>query len=276
MFHLYVSRLKPWLWFLPLIFTISCQKEFNAPVSTKVVSESTISSEATKVNTFYGNEVQMGNGKVRSLITIDKNGVPLALGVEMTDDVLSNLPLDEETLGSLVLPLHQKAKELTPFDHITVDWHPFGHDPAGIYDIAHFDFHFYKISVEVQNAIPPYEVDPSGFDDLPGTDFIPPLYFRGPGGVPQMGTHWVDLLSPEFNGGGFTSTFLIGSYAGEVTFYEPMITENTLESGVTINKDIRQPLRFSPPGLYYPSRYRIYKNVNTLKHFVALEGFTKK
>jgi hypothetical protein len=276
MFHIYTNRLKTWLWFLPLIFIISCKKEFNEPGSTSVVSESNLRTEAIKSNTFYGNEVQMGKGKVRSLVTIDKNGVPLVLGVEMTDGVLSNLPVDEETLGSVVLPLHPKAKELTPFDHITVDWHPFGHDPEGIYDIAHFDFHFYKISVEAQNAIPPYEVGPVGFDDLPGTDFIPPLYFRGPGGAPQMGTHWVDLLSPEFNGGGFTSTFLIGSYAGEVTFYEPMIIESMFVSGVSINKDIRQPLKFSPSGVYYPTRYTVYKNANTLKHFVTLEEFIKR
>jgi hypothetical protein len=256
---------------MPIVF-ISCQKEFNVPETS---ANATISNSEV-VNTFYGREVQMGNGKIRSWITIDKANVPVALGVEMTSKVLLNLPMDEESLGSIVLPLHHKAKELTPFDHITVDWHPFGHEPAGIYDVAHFDFHFYKISLEEQNAIPPYEIDPTGFDALPEPDFIPPLYFRGPGGVAQMGAHWVDVLSPEFNGGQFTSTFLIGTYGGEVIFYEPMITKNTIESGVTLDYDIRQPLRFSPSGVYYPTHFSMYVDTNKGKHYVAMEGFVKR
>lgn len=275
MCYVKINQFKPWIWFLPLLILLSCQKEFGGRVSGKIISESIITSETNKVNTFYGNEVQMGNGKARSWITIDKDNVPLALGVEMTADVFLNLPL-EEGLGTLVLPLHHKAKDLTPFDHITIDWEPLGHDPKGIYDIAHFDFHFYKIPIEAQYAIPSYEVNPTAFDDLPEADYIPPLYFHGPGGVAQMGAHWVDLLSPEFNGGIFTHTFLFGSYSGEVTFYEAMITKATIESGVTVNKDIRQPLKFSPEGVYYPTSYSIYKDANTAKYYVTLEGFVKR
>jgi hypothetical protein len=276
MYHIYIKQFKPWIGFLPLLLLLSCQKEFDGSVSRNLLSESIITSETNKENTFYGHEVQMGYGKARSWITVSKAGIPLALGIEMTADAFLNLPMDKESLGTLILPLHHKAKDLTAFDHITVDWEPFGHEPLGIYDIAHFDFHFYKIPVETQYAIPSYEVDPAAFDDLPEADFIPPLYFHGPGGVAQMGAHWVDLLSPEFNGEIFTHTFLFGSYSGEVTFYESMITKATIESGITVHKEIRQPQKFSPKGVFYPTSYSIYKDSNSGKHYVTLEGFVKR
>jgi hypothetical protein len=45
-----------------------------------------------------------------------------------------------------------------------------------------------------------------------------------------MGSHFVDITSPEFNGGIFTQTFIFGSYESNVIFYEPMITLDYLLS----------------------------------------------
>src|SRR6185312_7546133 len=179
-----------------------------------------------KYNTFYGPQVQMGNGHVRTWVNITHDGTPLAIGVEMTDGTLTNLPQDPNDLAAATwqLTLHQKAKAVTPFDHVVIDWNVHGHPPVGIYDVPHFDFHFYKISLEAQMAIPPYEVDPTGFDVPLPDGYMPPMYVRFPGGVPQMGAHWGDITSPEWHGGGFTSTFIYGAYDGHVTFEEPMIT----------------------------------------------------
>ncbi len=227
----------------------------------------------TSFNTFYGPEVQMGNGHARSWINVTHDNKALAIAVEMTSGALENLPQDPNDFeaATFVLPLHPTAKDLMPYDHITINWNVHGHEPPGLYDLPHFDFHFYKISIAEQLAIPPYEIAPALFDNEPPAGYIPPLYFKGPGGVPQMGAHWVDLLSPEFNGQIFTQTFIYGSYNGEVTFYEPMITMAVIQSGATIHKDIRQPLYFSPTNKYYATRYSIWKDETNNRHYMSLD-----
>lgn len=230
------------------------------------------SNASEKYNTFYGPQVQMGNGHVRTWINVTHEGKPLAIGVEMTDGSLTNLPQDPNDLAAATwsLSLHQKAKAVTPFDHVVIDWNVHGHPPVGIYDVPHFDFHFYKIPVATQMAIPPYEVDPSGFDQPIPAGYLPPIYVRIPGGVPQMGAHWFDPTSPEWHGGGFTSTFIYGTFGGHVIFDEPMITLATLQSGNTIQKSIPQPEHFDPSNTYYPSQYSIWQDSATGRHYVSL------
>ncbi len=48
--------------------------------------------EDTKYNTFKGPQVAMGSGMARSFIVLGHKGVPLRIGVEMTNEVLSGLP----------------------------------------------------------------------------------------------------------------------------------------------------------------------------------------
>jgi len=227
-----------------------------------------------KYNTFYGPQVQMGDGRARSWINIFHDGRPLAIGIEMTDGALHGLTQDPTDFAgsTFILPLHQKAKSVTPFDHLVIDWNPLGHAPEHVYDIPHFDFHFYKISLQAQLAIPPYPLAPAAFDKDPPAGYMPPLYLHTEGGVPQMGAHWVDLLSPEFSGELFTSTFIYGSYDGHVTFDEPMITLTTLESGMTIHKDIRQPQYFDPANNYYPTRYNIWQDNTNDRHYISLDN----
>jgi len=229
-------------------------------------------------NTFYGPVVQMGNGHARSWINVSHDNKALALGVEITDEALQNLPdIPEEERdfisgpADFLLPLHQKAKELTPYDHICINWNAHGHEPAGLYDIPHFDFHFYRMTLGEQMTIPPYNLAPTLFDNDPPAGYMPDLYFHAPGGVPEMGAHWIDLLTPELYGQPFTYTFIYGSYNGHVTFNEPMITMATIQGGNTIHKDIRQPLHFSPTNKYYPTQYSIWKDDSNNKHYISLD-----
>lgn len=227
-----------------------------------------------KYNTFYGPQVQIGNGHMRSWINITHSGKPLAIGLEMTDGALNNLPEDPDNhmAATWNLKLHQKATAVTPFNHIMVNWNVMGHEPPFIYGIPHFDFHFYKVSMdEVMHT-----TDPAKFDLLPPFDYLPPLYMFA-GGVPMMGAHWVDLMSPELlpptdpNHEAFTHTLIYGSYDGKVTFVEPMITHATLAGGSTVQKAYRQPAKFSPTGTNYPTRYSIWKDAKTNRHYVALD-----
>lgn len=278
---------------IPLMITIfiSCSKVDRTPAfpqddlslnssairmpddGANVNAVSSNSSSADKYNTFYGPAVQMGNGHARSWVNISHDDKALAIGLELTDGALQGLPEDPQAFDAsmFVFPLHQKAKELTPFDHLVINWNVHGHEPPGVYDLPHFDFHFYKISLADQLAIPPYPLAPAKFDLDPPAGYLPPLYLHIPGGVPQMGAHWIDLLSPEFHGQAFTHTFIYGSYDGKVTFAEPMATLATLQSGNTIHKDFRQPQNFSPTNKYYPTRYNIWKDDSNNRHYVSLD-----
>lgn len=258
--------------FAMIISFSSCEKETANKTDNNFLSESKTAQEQ-KSNTFYGPEVSFGSGKVRSFFTLTHDQVPLELGVRITAEAFSGLSTEPGEY-SYIVPLHQKASSVTPFDHIEVDWNPFGHPPPGIYDTPHFDFHFYKISVEEQMAIPPYTAQTAGlFDAPPPAGYLPSGYVPGPGGVPQMGKHWLDVTSPEFNGGLFTRTFIYGTYNGAVTFYEPMVTKAYIESGISSNTAIRQPQYFAPATTYYPTQYRVYTDAKTGDHYISLGGF---
>ncbi|TAL51771.1 MAG: hypothetical protein EPN92_00220, partial [Chitinophagaceae bacterium] len=97
-------------------------------------------------NTFYGPVVQMGNGHARTWINVSQDNRALAFGVELTDGALEDLPdIPEEERdfisgpADFLLVLHPKARELTPYDHICINWNEHGHEPAGIYNLPHFD-----------------------------------------------------------------------------------------------------------------------------------------
>jgi hypothetical protein len=224
-----------------------------------------------KINIFKGPEVQMGNGKVRSWISINHAGFPLEIGIEITDAALNGLPQDPEDFqaATFILPLHQKANAITPFDHIVINWNVHGHEPEHVFDVPHFDFHFYMISLQDQMAIPPYEVAPAGFDNLPPNNYWPDLYVPTPGGVPQMGKHWVNTtFAPPF-----TKTMIYGSYNGKFTFVEPMIIRDFLLQGTSYSETYPQPHVFIPTNKFYPTKYNIYKDPVTEKHYVTLSDF---
>lgn len=270
----------------------SCKKSFDERVSkldepfpendvslvvmpgSSTASSNVIGRSDEKYNTFYGPQVQIGNGHMRSWINITHSGRPLAIGLEMTDGALTNLPTDpaNHMEATWHVGLHKKAHEVTPFDHLMINWNVMGHEPPPIYGLPHFDMHFYKVGMdEVMNM-----TDPVKFNLLPAPGYIPPAYLFA-GGVPMMGSHWVDLMAPELqapnspNYAAFTHTMIYGSYDGEVIFVEPMITRAFLQSGATVQKWYRQPQLFDPANTYYPQRYSIWENEKNGRHYIALD-----
>ena len=277
---------------LLLLLFSACQKEKNAAILTQeksisVLEKVSVPSQSesistltnrkmpTDYNTFYGPQTQMGNGHARSWINITREGnIPLAIGIEFIPSAFENLPTGamDFAASTFILQLHQKAMAITPFDHITINWEPYGHEPAHVYDVPHFDIHFYKISVADQLLISPMPTA----DPAPG--YLPASYLIKAATVPQMGTHWLDPssseLSPPF--APFTHTFVYGSTKGQVIFLEPMITKAFLLSGSYYETSFPQPMHFSPSGTNYPTAYQIWKSDNNGRHYVALTNFDWK
>eukprot|EP00978_Attheya_sp_CCMP212_P025047 scaffold79794_cov66-Attheya_sp.AAC.1 len=204
-----------------------------------------------------------------------------------------------------------------PFSHFVANYNPKGHMPIGIYkDIPHFDFHFEivskkdRISIQAPNTLDdtcqeiPGFIIPVTCEDLDiltaevPLDQVPPVNccpFAGATVEPAMGNHLIDVTSAEFNGGDFTHTWIYGTQAGEVSFWEPMITVeyflqlkaatgpfDDANGGVvthdgTIAKMTKEinaiPLK-APVAGYYPTEYTVEYDSSTATFRAALTDLT--
>ncbi len=222
------------------------------------------SSDQTDDYVFYSSTQTLGDSVIQAWVQVDSTDAPIAVGVNLSAEALTNLP---EEVVQLVLELPE-AKGNNFYTHALVDWNPEGHEPDGVYTIPHFDFHFYTLSNEERLAIPFMDAE-SYSDPAPEDMYVPENYIETPGLVPAMGAHWIDVTSPEFNGETFTKTFIWGSYDGHFVFWEPMIT---LEYLLTMPDEviaIPQPEAFETAGWYAPD-YAIKYSESTDLYTVAL------
>ncbi|GAB3493277.1 DUF5602 domain-containing protein [Spirosoma knui] len=222
----------------------------------------------------YGPSLSMGNGTAKAWFMPDAQGTPASIGFTVSKGAFENLPTKlPETEYMLALP--DEATTQTPFKHVMINWNPQGHEPAGIYTVPHFDFHFYIQPMNEVMAIPAYTAaTATKFDNVPASVYLHSDFAKGPGGVPMMGAHWSDMTSPEFKGSPFTETFVYGSYDGRVTFWEQMVALSYLKTNPTFDKAIKLPAQYETPG-YYPTRYSIRTNADGSQD-IALDGFTKR
>jgi hypothetical protein len=102
----------------------SCKKPIVQPVPDQI---------------FRGPEVTMGNGKANTFFKTDNNNTPLEIGFEMTKEALTGLPQDpaDRAASTFILQLDQKAKDLTPFEHLVINWQVHGHPPLDVFTVPH-------------------------------------------------------------------------------------------------------------------------------------------
>ena len=214
--------------------------------------------------TIVGETLAMGNGSARSWVNL-QDGQPTAVGVTFTASALDGLPV-HPTEFTLSLPWQAASASV---DHIGLDWNPGGHPPPGIYDLEHFDVHFYSISEPQRDAITAMGDDVARVLSLPPTPYRPVDYQADPQGVPRMGLHWADPTGPEFNGQPFTRTFIYGSYDGEFIFVEPMITLAHLRTNPSESLDIKQPAQYPVLNRFYATKYSIRYDAATARSSAA-------
>lgn len=239
-------------------------------------------------HTEWGNPISLGQGQMKTFVTLNGSGKPQAVGVHFTAETLSGLPAE----GSESVLNFPTAIEATPFNHFALNWNPHGHDPSEIYTVPHFDFHFYTISQQERADIkagsctsaqnnhvpnPPgvvpvtCEVFDQAMQALPA-DMLPTDYTLIPAVEPEMGTHLVDLTSPEFNGQPFTHTWIYGAYGGRLTFFEPMIAVSFLEQQEDVCQTIKTPEAMPEAG-WYPTQYCIRYLNQQNAYTVSFESF---
>lgn len=244
-----------------------------------------------------GDEVSFGDGTMRTFHIHDAAGT-IAIGVRMSAGSLQNMPteasdgqhdvLDGDMVvlpccgHEILLPIPSSIRDMTPIEHVVLNYNPNGHGPPDVYDQGHIDFHFYTIANTDRLAIAGNTdaaqictdismVDPS-FPPVPvpmtceqvaltteplPADQVPTDYVSVGAVEPAMGNHLIDPTAPEFNGGAFEHTFIYGSHAGELIFVEPMVTvDRLLAADETECFDIKLPAAFPEAGLY-PTQYCI-------------------
>jgi hypothetical protein len=202
-------------------------------------------------------------------VKLDSLGNPTSLGVTMSDKALVGLPTD--SMGSMLyLQLPSQAKTATPFDHVSLDWNPYGHPPPGVYDKPHFDVHFYTVDSATQMAVMP------GYDSVTNSALYPAGYVSDHQSVPAMGVHYVpvtDLTTQNFN---FEHTLIYGFSKNKLYFLEPMITKAFIEGNNNATLPVPQPATYAFPGKYWPTAYTIATNSSTKAYTISLDSLVKR
>lgn len=254
---------RVWLLAGITVFGTACTQQEVVEPASPITAESLAKADKTK--TFYGPAVPLGKGVGRAWVMVDASGTPISIGVDLSAKAV----MSQGTEGIEYTFQLPKQVAVPPYDHIDLGWGPQGHEPDHIYDVPHFDLHFYMISPAVKASIP--GIAPPTFDLAPAGKYMPAGYVQGPGLVPNMGAHWVDVLSAEFQGGSFSRTFIYGSYNGNVIFLEPMITLDYLKAQQNETIPLRQPEAFQRAG-YYPTSYTISYDRTPQQYRISLDN----
>ena len=262
---------------------------------------------ATGATRLLGGQSVLGKGRVASYAELNPQAEPTAIGIVFSPTALDGLPTDHAGLrhcfdrnkdGTVdrateclhtyehVLPLPDAVaqREDIPFKWVLLNWNPMGHIPPGIYDVPHFDVHFFLEPVASVLAL---EAGPCGPEFIRCDQFevgkrpLPPNYmhpdFRDVDAVvPAMGNHLVDLSGPEFGQQQpFTRSWIYGVYGGKVTFYEEMVSRATLLGKPRACSVIKSPPAVATSG-FYPTVSCLRHDAATSETTVSMEMFVRR
>ena len=258
-----------------------------AAALTVFLSTSSTIAEASKTGTFYGDELALGNGKVKTYAVTGDDGKPTELGFTFDAATLQGLPEpphDEAgpPLPSQPLYFPDEAKGVA-IDHATFDFVPGGHPPPGVFDLPHFDVHFFYLTQKEVEEINPQNPDfaTSGMK-LPDEKFVPDHYAAIPNTppeeavVPGMGQHLVDTTVPIVPGKyKFTEVIVNGSWDGKYAFVEPMVTLDYLLGKPDVTKDLKLPQEYQKTALY-PTKYSITYDAPSNTYMISLSGLVER
>ena len=230
-----------------------------------------------------GPRLALGNGQVWAYVNSDSAGKPTEVGVRLNGAALEGLPqtmtMDHPVPMILTFPSGVASGVL---DHVEFYWNPTGHEPPGVWDKPHFDYHFFMVDQASARAVDPANADFSVKSaKVPDpkyvpTDFVPPPGTPSANTIPGMGLHWLDQTEPPVPGEyKFTETMINGSYDGVMTFIEPMITREWLLSHPSLDEPLKQPQAYQRAGLW-PTKYTVRYDSAKDEYSVALVDFTER
>jgi hypothetical protein len=210
-----------------------------------------------------GERKPLGAGYAYSWVRSDAAGKVGSFGLSFDEKALTQLG-DEEKEIALALP----AVDGAPFRTAVIDWNPHGHPPAHVYDVPHFDFHFYTIGESERMAIAPKGADA---DAKPAAELLPAGFITDGETIPMMGKHYLSPGNPEFTGGSFTASPIFGYYGGHLIFVESMVTLAYLNGKPSLSKPLAQPARYEKNGAY-PTQWSVSYDAAAHRYDVAFGG----
>jgi hypothetical protein len=265
-----------------------------------------IGSGIARADTFRGDVQKLGNGSIHVFARTGPNGAPSAVGITFTRQALSGLPAKKNATSRcfdldgngeingpdecdgdyelrLNLPAEITARVDMPFKWVGFNWNPEGHLPPKVYDLPHFDMHFYMVPRKTIDAIRVGKCEIFiNCDDLKtatrkvAVKYVNAGHIDVKAAVSKMGNHLIDSKSPEVSWDPkthkiFTHTFVFGTWDGDIIFYEPMITHKFLSGKPDMCKPIKQPTAWARAG-YYPTRYCMVYLAGPGVYTISLEG----
>jgi hypothetical protein len=250
-----------------------------------------------------GWRAQLGQGDVMSFADLQEGEAPRAIGIMLSANALATLPdepsdyhhcFDRDGDGvtaqatecahthEFVIPLPDAVSQRgdVPFTWVLLNWNRHGHVPPGVYDVPHFDVHFFIASIEDTFAI---HDGPCGPEHVACDDFamakmpVPSNLMHADFSdvdavAPAMGNHLIDLTGHEFHGEPFTYSWIYGAYGGRVTFYEQMVALDFLRSRPNVCASIKSPPAVEVAG-FYPTQRCIHYDADADAYVVSLEQF---
>jgi hypothetical protein len=250
-----------------------------------------------------GSQTELGRGTVSSYAELNGEGEPAAIGVVFSPTALDGLPeggsdhhhcVDRNKNGTIdhateciptfehVIPLPDAVARRAdiPFKWVLLNWNPVGHIPPGIYDVPHFDVHFFMEPIANVFALRSGLCGPEFFscDQFEVAKRpVPPNYIHSDyrdvdAVVPAMGNHLIDVTGAEFNKQPFTRSWIYGAYGGRVIFYEEMVTRAFLLSKPQSCVPIKSPKAVAVSG-FYPTVSCLRHSATTGETTVSMEAF---
>ncbi len=250
-----------------------------------------------------GWRVHLGHGEVASFAELQGTGALRAIGITISADALASLPSEPSDLHhcvdrdgdgvtahaaecvhthEFVIPLPDAVSRRSdvPFKGVLLNWNAHGHVPPGVYDVPHFDIHFYMEPIEDVFAIHDGPCGPEfvNCDDFAVAKMPVPAGLMHPdfsdvdAVVPAMGNHLIDLGGPEFQGEPFTRSWIYGAYGGRVTFYEEMVALAFLQSRPDVCSAIKS-LPAVAVGGFYPTERCVRYDAGANAYVVSMERF---
>lgn len=275
---------------------------FPRTLAVLFVLGASVNTATADVKQYSGQEAPLGNGTVSTYLVLNDGGIPVALGIRLSETAFEGLPAEPndtdrcfdmdgdgkhgqgECVGEyetvMFWPEAASGADL-PFKWMGLGWNAHGHAPPGVYDKPHFDVHFYLVDKSMIDAIRPGScgilVNCEDFQraivPVPAAN-LPAGYADVGAVVPAMGNHLVNTASPELASSPepFTHTLIYGAYDGRITFLEPMATLEFLKSRPNVCTPIVQPEQWETSG-FYPTEYCIRYLPGESALTVSLEGF---
>ena len=96
---------------------------------------SSASTKATGSGTVFGPSQPLGNGTVKTYVTLDDAGQPTEVGLRLTPAAMDGLPQDTGPANLVMLAFPDEAAG-TAFNHVMLNWNPQGHDPIALFAVG--------------------------------------------------------------------------------------------------------------------------------------------